>query len=111
MKAARLAAEKLKKPLSILVDLSGPKIRTRSLEDKKPVLLETDQLFTLTTRDIVGNEREVSTTFRELPASVKIGGTILLDDGSLELKVEDKNETDVIWPRYFRRTFVMRAKE
>lgn len=96
VKAARAAAEKLGKPLAILVDLSGPKIRTRSLEDKKPVLLETDQLFTLTTRDIVGNAQEVSTTFKELPASVKAGATILLDDGSLELRVERVTETDVI---------------
>ncbi len=96
VKAAREAAKNIGKPLSILVDLSGPKIRTRSLVDKKPVLLETDQKFTLTTRDIVGNNEEVSTTFKELPESVKVGSTILLDDGSLELKVEDKNETDVI---------------
>lgn len=96
IKAARAAAKKLGKPLSILVDLSGPKIRTRSLVDKKPVLLETDQLFTLTTRDVDGTDKEVSTTFKELPESVKVGATILLDDGSLELKVEDKNETDVI---------------
>lgn len=96
VKAARAAAANLNEPISILVDLSGPKIRTRSLEDKKPVLLETDEIFTLTTRDIVGNEKEVSTTFKELPESVKIGGTILLDDGSLELRVEDINDTDVI---------------
>ncbi len=96
IKNARDAAEKLNRPLSVLVDLSGPKIRTRSLEDKKPVLLETDALFTLTTRDIVGNEREVSTTFTELPQVVEVGAPILLDDGSLELKVEEVNETDVV---------------
>ena len=96
VRAARAAAKNLKTPLSILVDLSGPKIRTRSLVDKKPVLLETNQLFTLTTRDVEGTEKEVSTTFKELPQSVKIGSPILLDDGSLELRVEDKTETDVI---------------
>lgn len=96
IKAARAAAEKLNKPLAILVDLAGPKIRTRSLEDQKPVQLETDALFTLTTRDIVGNEREVSTTFTELPEVVKPGATILLDDGSLELRVEEVKDTDVI---------------
>ncbi len=96
IKAARAAAEKLNKPLAILVDLAGPKIRTRSLEDQKPVQLETDALFTLTTRDIVGNEREVSTTFTELPEVVKPGATILLDDGSLELRVEEVKDTDVV---------------
>lgn len=96
IKAARDASEKLNVPLAILVDLAGPKIRTRSLEDKKPVQLETEALFTITTRDIVGNAQEVSTTFTELPAVVKPGATILLDDGSLELKVESVNETDVL---------------
>ncbi len=96
IKAARAAAEKLNKPLAILVDLAGPKIRTRSLKDQKPVQLETDALFTLTTRDIVGNEREVSTTFTELPEVVKPGATILLDDGSLELRVEEVKDTDVV---------------
>ncbi|MEZ5426292.1 MAG: pyruvate kinase [Pyrinomonadaceae bacterium] len=93
---ARAAADKLGEPISILVDLSGPKIRTRSLEDKKPVQLRAGELFTLTTRDIVGNEREVSTTFMELPEVVENGATILLDDGSLELKVEEKTDTDVV---------------
>ena len=96
IKNARDAAEKLNKPLAVLVDLAGPKIRTRSLFDKKPVQLETGSLFTLTTRDIEGNEREVSTNFTQLPEVVQIGTTILLDDGSLELKVEDKTETDVV---------------
>ncbi|MEO6588299.1 MAG: pyruvate kinase, partial [Pyrinomonadaceae bacterium] len=96
VKAARVAAAKLNKPLAILVDLSGPKIRTRSLENKSPVQLETDALFTLTTRDIVGNDKEVSTTFKELPEAVKVGATILLDDGSLELRVEEVTETDVV---------------
>lgn len=93
---ARSAAEKLGKPVAVLVDLAGPKIRTRSLEDKKPVLLENGALFTLTTRDVVGSEREVSTTFKELPEVVKTGATILLDDGSLELRVEEVGETDVV---------------
>jgi len=92
---ARAAAHKLGFPLSVLVDLSGPKIRTRSLFNKEPVLLHVGNRFTLTTRDIVGNEREVSTTFRELPASIEIGDRILLDDGSLELRAVEKTETDV----------------
>lgn len=96
IKNARAAAEKLKTPLAVLVDLCGPKIRTRALKDKKPVLLEIGQPFTLTTRNIIGNEKEVSTNFSQLADVVQVGATILLDDGSLELKVEDKNETDVI---------------
>jgi pyruvate kinase len=93
---ARSAARKLEKPLSILVDLSGPKIRTRTLENGAPVELKAGQQFILTTRDIVGNEREVSTNFNHLPDVVEPGTRILLDDGALELVVESENETDVI---------------
>lgn len=96
IKNARAAAMKLNVPLAVLVDLCGPKIRTRSLKENKPVLLEKGQLFTLTTRDIDGTKKEVSTNFDHLPDVAEIGATILLDDGSLELKVESKNKTDVI---------------
>ncbi len=92
----RAAAEKLDKPVSILVDLAGPKIRTRSLEEGRPVLLKDGEQFILTTRDIVGTEREVSTTFLELPEVVKPHTMILIDDGAIELKVESVTETDVI---------------
>ena len=96
IKDARAAAAKLNSPLAILVDLSGPKIRTRSLEKKQAVQLRVGETFTLTNRHIVGNDREVSTNFESLPDVVKIGAKILLDDGALELKVIEKNETDVV---------------
>lgn len=96
MRAAREAAKKLNKPLSVLVDLSGPKIRTRALEKGMPVELKEGQLFTITARDIIGNEREVATTFTQLPAVVAPGTRILIDDGALELIVESETETDVV---------------
>jgi pyruvate kinase len=83
-------------PVSILVDLSGPKIRTRTLEKGMPVLLVDGATFTITTRDIVGNEREVSTNFPDLPAAVETGSRILLDDGAIDLLVESKTDTDVV---------------
>ena len=91
----RAVSKRLDYPIAILVDLAGPKIRTRSLKDQHPVLLHADQEFTLTTRDIVGNEKEVATNFDQLPDVVNEGTRILLDDGSLELEVTSKNETDV----------------
>ncbi len=96
IKIARAASEKLGMPLSILVDLSGPKIRTTELENGETVFLEEGQNFVITTRDIVGNSREVSTNFEHLPKAVEPGARILLDDGSIELKVESKTETDVV---------------
>jgi len=93
---ARAAAVKLGKPLSVLVDLSGPKIRTRTLKDSRPVELRKGELFTLTTRDIVGDATQVSTNFTQLPSVVKPDTQILLDDGALELRVESVSETDII---------------
>ena len=93
---ARDAARKLDRPLSILVDLSGPKIRTRTLQNGLPVELRAGEQFILTTRDIIGDEHEVGTNFTHLPEVVDHGTKILLDDGALELVVESKTETDVI---------------
>jgi pyruvate kinase len=96
IRRARETAKKLDKPLSILVDLSGPKIRTRKLENGQSVLLEDGARFTITARDIVGNAREVSTTFRELPGLVQPQTRILLDDGAIELEVESVHQEDVV---------------
>jgi pyruvate kinase len=95
IRLARAAAAKLNSPLSILVDLSGPKIRTRTLKDGLPVKLEVGQEFTITTDDIVGDANRVGTNFSHLPDAVSPGARILLDDGAIELKVESKNGSDV----------------
>jgi pyruvate kinase len=92
----REAAAKLGKPLSILVDLSGPKIRTRHLKDSRPVELKVGEQFTITTRDIVGDETQVGTNFTELPSVVTPDTLILLDDGALALRVESVSDTDVV---------------
>lgn len=92
---ARSAAQKLGVPLAVLVDLSGPKIRTRLLDGGIPVELVPGEVFTITTRDIVGTKDIVSTNFSALPLSVKKDAAILLDDGALELRVEEVTETDV----------------
>src|SRR5215831_10339673 len=54
IRRARAAAEKLNRPLAVLVDLSGPKIRTRSLKNHQPVELKPAQTFVITTRDAEG---------------------------------------------------------
>lgn len=93
--ATRSVAQKLGVPISILVDLSGPKIRTKTLENGTPVALIADETFTITTRDIVGNSTEVSTNFSELHTCVKPDTTILIDDGAIELRVEEVAGQDV----------------
>jgi pyruvate kinase len=96
IRRARAAAEKLRRPLAVLVDLSGPKIRTGTLQDKMPVKLENGAKFVITARSIEGNQQEVSTNFTDIPKLVESGATILLDDGALELKVESVEGDDVI---------------
>lgn len=91
----RSIAARLGVPISILVDLSGPKIRTKSLENAAPVALIAGEPFIITTRDVVGNAKEVSTNFSELHTCVKPGATILIDDGAIELRVEDVVGQDV----------------
>jgi pyruvate kinase len=93
---ARAAAARLDKPLSVLVDLSGPKIRTKTLVDGKPVVLAVGQQFVITGRDIVGNSEEVSTNYADLPKAVSPGARILIDDGAIELVVESETETDIV---------------
>jgi pyruvate kinase len=92
---ARSSAEKMGIPLAVLVDLSGPKIRTRALKDHQPVELKTGQLFTITTREIEGDSTQVATNYPGMPNDVRTGDRILLDDGAIELSVESTTETDV----------------
>lgn len=95
LKNARKAMKNTNSPLAVLVDISGPKIRTRALKGGGSVLLHPNSDFTLTTRKIVGNEREVSTNSDQLSDIVEIGSRILIDDGALELEVIDKSTTDL----------------
>lgn len=93
---ARATAKKLGRPLAVLVDLSGPKIRTGLLQNAQPVMLETGAEFVLTSREIEGTAHEVSTNFKEIPKLVKAGDRVLLDDGAIELLVKKVTKTDVV---------------
>ena len=83
----RDAAMKHRKPIAILADLQGPKIRTGPLVGKTPVELKTGQRFVITTAKVMGDANRVSTTFRPLPREVHRGNRILLSDGLIELRV------------------------
>jgi pyruvate kinase len=96
IKRARAAAAKLGRPIAVLVDLSGPKIRTGELKDDQPVKLTPGSLFTITTRSVVGDERQVSTNYSDLPRVVQPGTRMLLDDGALSVIVQSATDTDVV---------------
>jgi len=96
----RAAAAELSRPLAILLDLCGPKIRTGKLKDGQPIRLRADQQLTITTRDVVGEEKGdetiVSTSYTPLPQDVKSGDRILFADGMIELRVEQVTKTDIL---------------
>jgi pyruvate kinase len=94
--AVRRASKHHQKPVAILADLQGPKIRTGTLENGRPVRLRFGQRFTITTRNIAGNENGVSTTFRALPRSVHRGDRILMSDGEISLRVLSSHGTEII---------------
>jgi pyruvate kinase len=96
IRRARETAQKMGRPIAVLVDLSGPKIRTGELKNDQPVKLISGQQFTITTRPIAGDDHQVSTNYPDLPRVVKTGTRLLLDDGALSLIVESTTDTDVI---------------
>lgn len=87
--------EELKLPIAILLDTKGPEIRTRKF-DKEEIYLEEGNEFTLTVRDIVGNETISSVTYAGLAEDVKPQDRILIDDGLIELKVLEIKGTDIL---------------
>lgn len=85
--------EELNAPVAMLLDTKGPEIRTGLLKDGKKVMLEAGSEFVLTTGDYVGDSHKVAITYQELYKDVKKGGRILIDDGLIELRIEDiKNQ-------------------
>ncbi|HOI63944.1 MAG TPA: pyruvate kinase [Mesotoga sp.] len=85
----------LKVPLSLLLDLSGPKIRTGSFKRERVELLS-GRDFLLTTSAIEGDENAVSINYDRLPGEVKPGHMILMDDGKIKLKVFSTDENHIL---------------
>jgi pyruvate kinase len=90
----RSAAQAAGRRLAIMADLPGPKMRIGQL-DQEPIELKPNDLFTLTTEEIIGDQRRVSVTFSRLPKAVKPGDTLYLNDGLIQLEVENIAGNDV----------------
>jgi pyruvate kinase len=95
IRMVRTIAKEEHKPICILADLQGPKIRTGKLKDNKPVQLVAGNLLTITPREIEGTANLVSTTFQTLAENLEPGSRILLSDGLIELRVQSVNGVDV----------------
>ncbi|SEF53712.1 pyruvate kinase [Thermomonospora echinospora] len=96
----RAASDATGHGVGILADLQGPKIRIGRFAEG-PVRLTLDDEFTITTDDVPGTRKEVSTSYQGLPGDVAPGDTILIDDGRVALEV-----TDVDGPRVRTRVAV-----
>jgi pyruvate kinase len=92
----RRSSARYSKPVAILADLQGPKIRTGALQQGKPVHLHFGQRFVISTKKVIGTEQGVSTTFLALPEAVRKGDRILLNDGEIALRVSSIRGQDVV---------------
>ena len=95
IKLVRRVSEKLNRPVAILGDLPGVKIRVGEIEGGS-VTLRRWQTVTLTTRDVVGNEAVIPVEFKDFPKLVSKGDIIYLSDGFIALRVEEVRGQDVI---------------
>ncbi|MDO8528195.1 MAG: pyruvate kinase [Deltaproteobacteria bacterium] len=93
--AVRRLSKQFKKPVSILLDLQGPKIRTGWLKNHKPVHLIKNSKLQITIQEMLGDADVVSTTYAHLPFDVEKGDPILLDDGKMRLEVISKTKESV----------------
>jgi pyruvate kinase len=91
----RCAAEATERPVAIMADLPGPKLRVGILGSEKINLKPGDQ-FTLTTEEIVGDDHRVSVSFPRLPQVVKAGDILYLNDGYVQLEVAEVHGADVV---------------
>jgi len=80
--------------VAVLMDLQGPKIRVNKVEDN--VVLVQGQELVITTRELLGNNEIVSTSYKDLPRDVKPEERILIDDGKIELSVVEVRDIDIV---------------
>lgn len=82
-------------PVATLLDTKGPEIRLKDFEGGK-AMLEAGQQFTLTTDEVMGTAEKASITYKNLKDDVKKGMTILIDDGKIEMTIEQITENDIV---------------
>ncbi len=88
-------SEELGLPIATLLDTRGPEIRLGVFEDGRTELVS-GQTFTITTRELLGNNEIVEVSYKDLVRDVEIGSKILIDDGLIEMIVTELTETDII---------------
>jgi pyruvate kinase len=92
----RAAAARATKVISVLQDLSGPKIRTGRLKGRQPIEVKSGQTIRIVTGDGEGDAEHIYTSYVELARKVRPGGLLLLDDGRIQLKVEQADGREIV---------------
>ncbi len=85
----------LGKSIPLILDTKGPEIRTGVMKDDLEHKLNIGDTFTLTTKEIEGDAKKVSVTYKNLPFDLTKGSRILIDDGLIELCVKNLTDTEV----------------
>lgn len=89
------AREELGLPVATLLDTKGPEIRLRDFEGGKAELVA-GQRFVLTTQELLGTAEKASISYKNLRNDISVGTTILIDDGLIEMKVEEIAGEEII---------------
>ena len=82
-------------PVAILLDTKGPEVRVKNFKDGR-VTLEEGQLFTLTADEVEGTKDKVSVTYNRLYEDLEVGMRVLIDEGLIEMTVEQVDRTDIV---------------
>lgn len=82
-------------PVATLLDTKGPEIRLRDFESGEAEL-KSGQIFTLTTEEILGNNERAAISYKNLKEDIDVGSSILIDDGLIEMVVEQITESDIV---------------
>ena len=89
----RKVIKRTKKPLAILQDLSGPKIRLGTMEED--VVVAKDDTFILTTKKCLGTATKAFVNYKKLPSELSKGSVVKIDDGKLELVVSKISKEEI----------------
>lgn len=87
--------EKLELPIAIMLDTKGPEYRIKTFENKKITLADGDT-FTFTTDDIIGNQERVAVTYKNLIKELKVGDTVMVNNGLVIFRVKELKGNDAV---------------
>lgn len=94
MDRTKRVREELNKPIAILLDTKGPEIRTGDFEE--PIVLNEGDKFVVTMDECVGNREKCTVSYKGMINDVKVGDTILIDDGLVALKITEIKGNDIV---------------